>query len=773
MLYLEPPFYFINGISVFRDHENPFYYYYMPASPRLRQVKDAISGKMVPQISLIKYKSAVAGNGGFLNFDVHLGLTDTEIDDIAMEIQQLARLPRKPSVVPVPLMDGTVKMMLFGQESGAAPPPPQGGAAPVTPPAATAPKFVMKMQHSAKPSLYGDNAAAFSVQLDQYGVAIMEKAIKGEMSPILVAYALDYAALRPAFSVRLKINWERVQDHLDESFGNEGLFTSVQIGKTVDELVENQAIVFEVDNFVPDAGDAGKSNAEKVEAARSRVQDMITDAFFEASLSPERDRPDGWDKAKEVITDINRMANQAALTGGIGAIIGTFSYKKNTAKRTDRKRLDVEISERSAILRSMYPQGHLSGLFSTLGAGIDPKRFIMEVNADDPWFERRRVRITNRGDMAGDGLVSVHAMLRYGTNHEDVTIATTNGEASVDWASIMENDAVKPEVEAEYTVHLKADPSGERPNSVTSRKIKVMGEVLEIQPADLYAIVKVPVIASPNYPWDRFPQVQLSLRYKDPDNGIRMEDSFILDKAKPSTEWKFMALDKAKRTFEYRISHRAANNADIDTGWLPTDRELVDIRDPFGTQRLRVDVVPVVPRWDDVEQIFVDLEYDDPANNFRETASLTFSASDKAPKPFIVDLRDKDRRLVSFTVMTLMKGGTVLEVPKSYTEAPRILIRPDMKGRRIVSVRPPKDFKNDKLEKVNVELRYSDDMAGISAGDRMVFEAAGTRKKFEYEYVDPSQDRYQWRASFLFENGMTSSTDWQDADSDDLILETP
>lgn len=770
MLYLEPPFYFINGVSVFRDHEDPLFYYYMPAAPRLRQAKDPVTGKLVPQISLIKYKSAVAGNGGFLNFDVHLGLSDAEVDDIASEIRRQAGLPRKPSLMPAPVMDGSVRMMLFGQDSApqllpapGAPPPPAGGT----------PKFVLKMQHAAKPSLYGDNAAAFSVQLDQYGATILEKAIKGEMSPILIVYSLDYAALRPAFSVRLKIDWDRVQDQLDESFGQEGMFTSVQIGNAVDKLRENQAIVFEVDNFVPDAGDVGRSNAERVEAARARVQEMITDAFFQPSLTPDRPRPDGWDKAKDIITDINRMAGQAALTGGIGAIIGTFSYKRSTYKRMDRKRLDVEISERSAVLRTMHPQGHLSGLFSTLAGGIDPDRFIMEVDADDPWFERRRVRITNRGDMAGDGLVSVHALLRYGQNTKDAVIAATNGEAAVEWASIMENGAVKPEVEAEFTVNLKADPSGERPNSVKSGKFKVTGEVLELQPADLYAIVKVPVIASPNFPWERFPQAQVALRYHDPEQTIRIEDSFILTKDKPSADWRFFALNKARRTFEHRISFRAANNADVDTGWIATDREFVDVRDPFGTQRLRVDVVPVVPRWEDVEQIFVDLEYEDPANGFRESASLAFTATDRGVKPFVVDLRDKDRRQVAFTVTTLMKGGVALEVPKSYTEASRILIRPDMKGRRIISVRPPADFRRERLEKVNVELRYADDAAGISVEDRMTFESGAARKKFEFDYVNPDNDRYQWRASFLFENGMTTSRDWDEADGAELAVTVP
>src|SRR5690349_20186477 len=116
MIYLEPPFYFINGVMVYRDHLDPLYCYYLPVSPRLRRVRDEATGRDVPQVQLIKYKSEVAGNGGFFNFDVHIGLTQTERDDIAAEVKRLGRLPATPSLVPVPVLDGTVRLMVFGQE---------------------------------------------------------------------------------------------------------------------------------------------------------------------------------------------------------------------------------------------------------------------------------------------------------------------------------------------------------------------------------------------------------------------------------------------------------------------------------------------------------------------------------------------------------------------------------------------------------------------------------------------------------------------------------
>jgi hypothetical protein len=787
MLYLEAPFYFINGVSVYRDHADPLQYYYMPMSPRLRRIPDPATGRKVPQLQLIKYRSAVAGAGGFLNFDVHVGLEPEELDDLAFDLKRLARLDDRPRLAPVPLVDGSVRLLLFGQESATPAPPPRPGAtaSPAPAPAAATtvstttaasapdqPRFVLKIDHAAKPSLYGDNQAAFSVQLDQYGTAILEQSMKGEMSPVAVVYSLDYLALRPAFSVRLHIDWDRVQSFMDETFGHEGLFDSEQIENAVDKLVDSRIIVMEADDFVPDAEDQG-ATAERFRAAQSRVQDMITDGFFQASLPPMKERPDGWDKAKDVITDVNRMVEQTALTGGIGAIIGTFSYKKENYTRMDHKRLDVTISERTAVRRTIYPQGHLAGLFRVLRDGDDPSRYILSVDADDPWFQRRRVRVISRADLQADGIGSVQALLRYGGQPKDVLLDKPDAEAELSWASIVENGAVKPEVEASFTVNFKGGDRSERPTTVSSKPATVLGEAFELRPRELYSLVRIPVLASPNYPWDRYPQVQVELRYQDAANGIRMDDMLLLDAKKTAGDWQIFVLDPAKRTFEYKLLHRAADNRDIESAWQASERELVDVRDPVPPgNRLRLDVMPVV-RWDDIEQVFVDLAYDDPANDVHVESSLTFSPTDRGPKSFVADIKDRERRAVGFKVTTIMKGGILLEVPPSMTEEARLLVRPDMKAKRIVAVRPPADFVARGLEKVTAELRYADDANGLSFADKFDFGAAGALRKFSFDIADPARTRFSWRADFLFQSGLMSATDWAEADATELDIRAP
>lgn len=769
MLYLDAPYYFINGVSVFRDHADPLQYYYALAQPRLRTTPDAATGKPVPRIQLIKYRSLVAGKGGFLTFDVHLGLSDAEVDALASEIRRLGRLPRQPSVAPIQPLDGSVRLLIMGKDSAATPPPARAGQP--TPP--EEPRFVLKATHFAKPALFGDNGASFSVELDAEGAAIMEAALRGEVTPMVVVYSVDFAGLRPAFSVRLKIDWDRVQTALDETFGHESFFTTTEINTAVDKLVESQVITMEADNFVPDAGDTGKAVAARFEDARARVQEMITDAFFEASLPPMKERPDGWDRAIDTFSQFSRQAAMMGATGGVGGFIGTFSYKKTDYTRIDRRKLDVEISERSAVVRTIYPQGTVSGLFATLAEGIDPARFILEVDADDPFFAERRVRVINRGEMARDQLASIQAVMDYGGQIRTVVLEETGKDETVTWSSVLENGAMARPVQADLTVRFKPDAGGERPLVLTAPRQVVTGDVFEVQPAEYFSRVTIPIVASPAYPWDRYPQAQVMLRYEDPAQGIRTDDTLIVKKDTANPAWSFIALDKGRRDFSYRILHQAANHQDQDTGWLPSSGDLVDIRDPFGALRLVVDVVPVVPRWEDVEQVFVDLAYSDPENGIEQTESLVFTPDDRTARKVVIDRKDRTKKLVSYRVTTILLGGMVMEVPESFTESPRILIRPDMKGHRIITVTPPADFLRPKLSRVEVELSYKDDTDGTDIADLAVFEAPGGRKTFEFDYLDPSRKAYSWRAKFLFKNGMTRRTDWARSDAAHLSIPAP
>jgi hypothetical protein len=120
MLYLKPPFYMINGVAVFADHANERQFYYMPAMPHLSTVAEEINGVRVevPQIQLLKFRGG-AGNGGFLTFDVNLGVADTVLADVAVELKRLHRLRDNPILSPVIVEGGTVRLIILGRASDA------------------------------------------------------------------------------------------------------------------------------------------------------------------------------------------------------------------------------------------------------------------------------------------------------------------------------------------------------------------------------------------------------------------------------------------------------------------------------------------------------------------------------------------------------------------------------------------------------------------------------------------------------------------------------
>src|SRR5207245_11771930 len=96
MIYLNPPFPIINGVSLMPDHQDPTWFYYLPLAPKLTVLPDSATGQGVPQIQLINFRGA-AGSGGFLNFDCNLGFDRKDLDDVAVELMSMLHLRENPS----------------------------------------------------------------------------------------------------------------------------------------------------------------------------------------------------------------------------------------------------------------------------------------------------------------------------------------------------------------------------------------------------------------------------------------------------------------------------------------------------------------------------------------------------------------------------------------------------------------------------------------------------------------------------------------------------
>lgn len=762
MLLLDARSRIINGLSVFPDHADPEQWYYMPTAPHLTTRRDSALGVDIPQFMLLGFRGD-AGNGGFLNFDCNVGASQAQIDDLAREIANAENLRNAPRIAPIPLEGGTVRLMMLGKDSAA--PAPTG-----TPAAPTGPQFVLKMDHSANPSLYGDNQAAFSVQLDQDGFTVMQQVLDGEILPIAVVYSLEFLGLRPAYNIRLKVDWDRVQKHMDESFSASILVFSTEIGKAVDELIDKRAIVLESDTFVAE-GDDTKGIIDRRDAALAQVRSMITDAFFNVSLPPwtPEKKPD-WERAMDAVGRFATAQSAQAAGGPAAGLMPSFSYKRMDYTRMDKKALNVNFSERVAVKKHIHPQGHLQSLFKTLRDGRVPMdHFVKQVSLDNEWFKKRKLRVTARNDLAADDIASINVRAAYGDKPQNALLTPAALETKFEWFSQI--DAGKPlrDVAMEYEVTFKNVDTTKRPARLKSPPWTVDIDNVEIVPRDLYSLITVPVMAE-NFPWERYSSVEVQLRYADDAHEIAQHDTLRLTKEAPSANWKMFVLDPDKTTFEVKKVFRAIDHRDVEHGWQACDETQVTVRNPFPTRRV-VQVVPSVD-WTQVQEAFVDFRYEDPANNVLVEESMSFTEGTSS-KAFAVDLRNPALKSVFYRISLQYKDSRFVELPESMTNATRIAIKTDTKGHRIVTVRAPSAFERRHLRKATVSLRFEDFAGGLSFADEMVFENGQSSGEFEYDYLDPARMRFEYSVRWLFENGLSKVTDWTASDATELPLQIP
>ena len=775
MLYLNPPYYYIDGVSLLPDHADKRQWYFMPLYPRFST--NPATGDV--QLSFLKYRGE-AGTGGFLNFDVNVGIDQPALDAVAAKLKEQAALDDTPNLSPVPLVDGTVRLILFDKQTPPPPAtgpgsPPAGGGAPAGGGTATATTatdtqlhFVQTILQATKPSLYGDDQATFSTQLTQYGVDMLDQALRGTMTPIGIIYDLEYVALRPAFQVKLTVDWDRVYHYVDQMEGVDAVFVSTDIDKAFSDLRDQRAIVMEADLFVPEGEDASTVVSDFTRA-ENEVRDMFTDAFFKPSIEPTKESKDGWDKAMEFDQGVRRFA----ATGGISSF---FTYQKKEVDMTqiDHKSLNVNLQERTAVQRSIHPQGHLAGIARVLAG--DPSKYISEVDLDNPFFQRRQLTAISRADFTDDQLASIHVETDYGGTPHDVILDATHAEQDMNWASVVTDGKFQWPVDYDYEVTFQNVDTSQRPMQITTKgrpgwpKTTSDTKVEIVPRVDLYTIVDVPIYAI-GFPFAEWPHVEVDVFYTDDANGLKQQAHFTLDanSAANGFHWKMFVLDPSKTSFKYQLTYISTDNQLTTTPLVETDDAQVRIYDPYPHKRTLA-IVPAFD-WSKVSRAFCDVSYDDPKNNVSEAQSFEFNAQHKETQTWGVDLHDPSVRTIQYAVTIIMTDGQTVTVPPSYTLLPRVILRTDMKGHRAISVHTADvGFDTVGLTKVDVLMRYADPTAGISAEDNLTLASPHDIAYFEFDYVDAGHSKYSYQATYQYANGMTKNGDMQESDLGDLSL---
>ena len=771
MLYLNPPYFVIEGVSIFPDDSDPLQFYYLPMMPHLTMVTDATTNVQSPQLQLIEYEGA-AGTGGFLNFDCNLGLDPDLLTEVSNQVKQQMKLTQTPRMSPVLFTDGTVKLVLLGAQSADTPAPatpstPSSTAAPsptavttTVAAAASGPQFVVKIQNAAKPALYGDNQATFSVQLDQYGASILQQALQGEMAPIAVIYSLTFLGLRPAFKVHMTADWNRVQTYMDSQYSSGFLFFSSTIEHTVDKLIEDQVINIQIDTDVVE-GDLGAGGTSDRDQAVAECYELIKTNFFESSLQPPTSgKPDSFPGTANNIADI-------ALTGGASAL-ASFSYKSIDLSRTDQKSLDFNVSERTSVLRTIYPQGHLSGLLAEIQtAGFKLSDYILRVDLDNPFFTRRKVTVISHADFDADSIGSIDVTLTYNNVTKGISLTGGTSQSEVDWSSLLVNNVMQRPVSYSYTVNFKNVDTTQRPGRLSTGTLTTNQDVLDIEPrVDLYQMTTVPIRAF-TLPWDRYTSVEIECTYTDTANNINLRPTAVLTSQNTEIDWTLFMQDPTKQSFNYRLTYAPVSGGVIVTPWITTSDAKIDVLDPYPSKMNLVIMAAV--DWTKCVEVMVFAAYPNKQNAVVQQTYVLNQASPTAA-PFVAERKDPTSNLVYFEARIIHTNGSVWTIPGSVTSDAFLLLQDGMLGHQILSIVPEQvDFSALQIAGIDVSLRYVDPANNINATDTVTITSSADIRSFAYDYTNENISA-QFSAVIRLQNNQTRNLDWTPVSGNNIVI---
>jgi hypothetical protein len=268
MLQLGSTSFVIEGVQVFRDHQDGNTFWYLPGPASIARRDDG-----TPAFTLMVFKPApgnagTAGTpGGFLTFESVVTLDRQTEQAIIGRCRTLATDPSRDVVVNVvPFDSGTVECVALNV---------QGPGGTVAAPGSF--RAIETILGASTPALFGDNRAIFSLALTKDGATIVQSALADGGAPVGVIYKLGFTALRPSLHVKITADLKAVYNEFGASLNAQIYWVKGGIEAMLRDLQQRGALKIEVTAMTTDT-------AEQEKWAMQFFADHLLHEWFEPKL---------------------------------------------------------------------------------------------------------------------------------------------------------------------------------------------------------------------------------------------------------------------------------------------------------------------------------------------------------------------------------------------------------------------------------------------------------------------------------------------------------
>jgi hypothetical protein len=741
----------IEGVVVAPDYDDPSQFYYFPNRPHLA-VDDGH-----PSVRLLVYKAdldelkpeeeAVAG---FFYFDTTLEWPESTLKKVAKKIQDDRNLDQPPRLSALLYKSGTVRLIFLDKETPAPVPPGSATGATAGGTSGTggdgqagSDRWVIRLESSGVPSLYGDNRAIFSTVLTKEATQLIYNAFDGFM-PAGVVYDLSFVAMQRAFNVHVSADWEQIYHFLDERTSVDLLVFQSEVENIVSQLIEKKIIKIEAS--LEGVGDEGMET--EFNAVRKELTEFVLDKFFKPVPFPDKQDVD-----KSVPDQIVDFARRLRTLG-----YPSVGYSRRTVDINEIRTIDVDYTVSRAVERKIAPQAHISLFFEDFH--LKREQVVTVVNGADDFWRTVDFNVAAAADFDIDGLLEVGVDVAYGADSNP----GPSGERTVTWAALLNKAAPNfkkkawfdPQAGVQYAYRYKsffkpgAVPGPEQ--EVKSDWRKESGNVLVVKPTELFQNRNLEFQLAKNFPTDLYPQVQVEIRYADSQINWTFDDSKLLDSTNPRAVFSFRARRTAPSTISYRYQLTRSGGS-MQTDWQMTESDLVLVTDP-RPNLYRVNILVGGDRTK-IQELLLNLRYEDPVDGHVETKFIRLNKTNlNEPQEWVFAPTDPKQHRYSYSQVLVDMDGNLIEtgevqeekstLPVGIIYAKRWEVRPELVGGALAE---------SGLEKIKLNLHYRDEANNVFSEKEEMFSQPGKGEPWSLELKDPAARSYSYEVSYVLKNG--------------------
>lgn len=707
----------IEGETVFHDDTQPFVYYVLPSQPRYRL---EAGGK--PMLNFLKYKMPIDRpdgrvGGGYVFFDVEFTVPEAKETKIRQILQD--RINQKfPNMNPRPQLQlrsptyapgGTSSLLL--QKDGV---------------------LIENVASAGSPSMYGKNISTFAVELSPQGATFFEDALQGIGGGVVnVVYNLKMKAQLPPLTAKVWFRAEQMYSFFQKVDVDWKCYGSDSYRETLRERIQQSEAAG------VDINPGSVTDQKVIESVRTWALQNL-DELLKNKI--EAIAPVGADgrKMPEGIEHLTR---------------DVFVSKMGDFTRTYKERQVVDYP--------IHPQGIMPNITSLPNVKWADHARVIDLR--DPFFQQLHVDIWCNCDFAALPVNSVDVHLEYksGKTQESKGFRFTKPDDVGHFKTFMENGQTK------YKYWFEVNYKGQS-RSFKSKVQEAEHDKLEVNVGDL-GIWMVDVFPG-DISFDQVKQALVTLQYTD--TGVPLvEQRFSMDRDHQEFHLAKVTFQPRTKPYRVKVKYFMTDGKEFEADWVECNSQQFYVNDPFSATRT-LTVQGLGDFENEVDAIFVDLDYVDSKNKYTQSKSGALTMD----QPFFewsFPVINETGGKLTYSANIRNKDGTVSTVP--VTEATSNTLLVGKKAEEVLPIQVIADLVNfDEVRLCKVALRYEDISNAVNLKKDIIFKPGGeTTVEWKVALKNKANNSYKWQATFFLMGGMQKATAWETTNEPTIVLETP